>query len=315
MPTASALARDTRRPGRTLRPAAASTLAPAWLHGRPGPAQVVAVFDVAVYLRRAQDVLPVLAPGALALPGGLRVAARADLDALGLSVGDEVTVGEGQVLAPGAGLAVRRTWRPQPVPSAELPPSARATALSALAGLTHVGDDLAPGLAALAGRVLARRVVTRRVLGTRPPDPVGGPVGGPVEDLVGLGPGLTPAGDDVLCGLLLGLRATGRERERAALERAVAPLLGRTTALSATLLRQAAGGYAVPALVELVRAWHRGADETQLAALGVPVAAVGHTSGPALLLGLATVLAPPHTPLPTREPAVAPTAGPTRGTS
>lgn len=276
--------RDTRL-GRTLRPVAASTLAPAWLHGEPGPAHVAAVFDVAVYLRRDQEVLPLLGPGALALPGGLRVAARADLDDLGLRIGDEVTVGAGRVIAHDGGLVVARTWRPQPIPSAELSPSARATALSALAGSPHVEGDHDLGLAAL-----ARQVVQDSARG-------------PLAQLVGLGPGLTPAGDDVLCGLLLALRATGRERDRAALEGAVNPLLSRTTALSATLLRHAAGGYAVPPLVALLRAWHRvdrdgqardrRADEERLAVLGAEVATVGHTSGPALLLGLATVLAEP----------------------
>ena len=89
----------------------------------------------------------------------------------------------------------------------------------------------------------------------------------------------------------------------------------RTTALSATLLRHAAAGYAVPPLVALLRAWHAGADEHRLAALAVEVAAVGHTSGAALVLGLATVLAPPHTPLPIPDPAAAPAVGPPRGTS
>ena len=32
----------------------------------------------------------------------------------------------------------------------------------------------------------------------------------PVRGLIGLGPGLTPSGDDVLCGMLVGLHATGR---------------------------------------------------------------------------------------------------------
>ncbi|MGC5585084.1 DUF2877 domain-containing protein [Ornithinimicrobium sp. W1665] len=283
------------RPGQALRPAAASTLAPGWLHGRPVPARVVAVFDVAVYLHRDEDVLPLLAPGALALPGGLRVADRTDLDALRLTVGDEVTVGGGRVLARDTGLVVRRTWRPQRVPSPTLSPAARATALSALAGRTAIEDDLGPLLTTLAQDVAQD-------------------LGRPAHDLVGLGPGLTPAGDDVLCGLLLGLRATGAEHERATLERALAPLLGRTTALSATLLRHAAAGYAVPPVVALLRAWHAGADEHRQAALAAEVAAVGHTSGAALLLGLATVLATPHTPL-DAAPAVDPTAVPTRGTS
>ncbi|OLT21839.1 hypothetical protein BJF81_14495 [Ornithinimicrobium sp. CNJ-824] len=162
MPTASAVA-PLARPGRTvrsaaaatLRPAAASTLAPAWLHGTPGPAQVVAVFDVAVYLRRGQDVLPLLAPEALALPGGLRVADRAHLDVLELTVGDEVSVGHGQVVARAGGLVVRRTWRPQRVPSADLSPDARATALAAIAGRTRIEDDLGPVLADLATGLVA----------------------------------------------------------------------------------------------------------------------------------------------------------------
>ncbi|WP_289019383.1 DUF2877 domain-containing protein [uncultured Ornithinimicrobium sp.] len=319
MPTASAVA-PLARPGRTVRPAtastvrpaAASTLAPAWLHGTPGPAQVVAVFDVAVYLRRGQDVLPLLAPEALALPGGLRVADGADLDVLGLTVGDKVTVGHGQVVARAGGLVVRRTWRPQRVPSADLSPDARATALAAIAGRTRIEDDLGPVLADLATGLVGD-------LGRTPDDGYGAshptPNPSPVRSLVGLGPGLTPAGDDVLCGVLLGLRATGGEQARSALEREVAPLLGRTTALSATLLRHAAAGYAVPPLVALLRAWHAGADEHRLAALAVEVAAVGHTSGAALLLGLATVLAPPHTPLPIPDPAAAPAVGPPRGTS
>lgn len=299
------------RPGRTLRPAAASTLAPAWLHGDAGPAQVVAVFDVAVYLRRGQDVLPLLAPEALALPGGLRVADLADLDGLGLAVGDEVTVGHGRLLARDAGLVVRRTWRPQPVPAERLPPTARTSALSALTGLTEVEDELGPTLAALAEELVADlgRTPDGQLVGHGAPRP------SPVRSLVGLGPGLTPAGDDVLCGLLLGLRATGDEQARAALEREVTPLLGRTTALSATLLRHAAAGYAVPPLVALLGAWHAGADEQRQAALAAEVAAVGHTSGAALLLGLATVLAAPHTPLPIPDPAADPAAGPPRGTS
>lgn len=125
-----------RRPGRGLvHPAAASSLSPSWLHGPPAPARVVAVFDRAAYLlreadqavpgeaREAQDhaeVLPLLAPGALDLPGGLRVISQDHLEDLGLVVGDQVRVGRGQVHAPGSDLVVRRTWRPRAVPSLSL---------------------------------------------------------------------------------------------------------------------------------------------------------------------------------------------------
>lgn len=268
-------------PARPLRPAAASLLAPAWLHADPVPVEVVAVFDRAVYLRRDQDVLPLLAPDALLLPGALRVVAPADLDALEVRVGDRVRVGQGQVRTHRGGVVVRRVWRPRPVPTAPLGEPARQAALAGLAGVGPLADLLADRLTELARASLA--------------EPPASPAA-PVRGLVGLGPGLTPAGDDVLCGLLLGLRATGRVAARSRLEQRVLPLLDRTSALSATLLRQAAQGYAVPPVVELLHAWHRGAGDPALAAAGRRVASVGHTSGPALLLGLSAVLTAPHTP-------------------
>lgn len=298
MPTTVALQRPPDRG--VLRPAAASSLAPGWLHGPPVPARVVAVFDRAAYLLRAGEVLPVLAPGALALPGGLRVADGSHLDELALRTGQDVEAGRGRILASGGGLVVRRTWRPQPVPSRALSVAARAGAGYALEPFVEPVRDLRP-LAVLAAS------------GTR--------TAAAGEGLVGLGPGLTPAGDDVLCGVLLGLRASGAESRCAALARAVGPLLGRTTALSATLLRQAARGYGVPPVVALVHAWHRDEAATDLAALASQVAAVGHTSGPALLLGLSAALAAPHTadpacphPSPTPRPAAA-AAGDLRGPS
>ena len=287
MPTSAA---DVRRPGpmparpaadgrgpvpSPLRPAAASTLAPAWLHGDPGTARVVAVFERAAYLLRDDEVLPVLAPGALALPGGLRVGHVTDLLALRLRAGDEVLAGLGEVVAADGGLVVRRTWRPWAAPSAALPADASERALAAIDATPDLTDDLPPDVLAEAAQVLPR---------------------GRVEALLGLGPGLTPAGDDVLCGLLLGLRATGREADRARLEARVGAVLGRTTALSATLLTQAAAGYAVPPVVDLLHAWHRPtATADDLAELVDEVASVGHTSGRALLLGLRTALAP-HRP-------------------
>jgi len=50
----------------------------------------------------------------------------------------------------------------------------------------------------------------------------------PVAGLIGLGPGLTPSGDDMLCGILVALHATGR-----------AKLAGR---LAEAVMREAAGG-------------------------------------------------------------------------
>ena len=296
-----------RRPGRGLvHPAAASSLSPSWLHGPPAPARVVAVFDRAAYLLREADqavpgeglgearethetqdhaeVLPLLAPGALDLPGGLRVISQDHLEDLGLVVGDQVRVGRGQVHAPGSDLVVRRTWRPRAVPSRVLPAAARDTARAAAQACLALVHDRLPAELPMHGGARAW---------SRP------------AELVGLGPGLTPAGDDLLCGVLLGLRASGREDERAVLERSVTALLDRTTALSATLLRQAARGYAVPPVLDLLHAWHRHADPARLVELGSHVAAVGHSSGPALLLGLAASLTDDHPPTITQPAATA----------
>lgn len=299
MPTAVA---PSRRPGRAaLRPAAASALAPAWLHGPPAPAKVVAVLDRAAYLLRDDEVLPVLAPGALVLPGALRVPVHGDLDDLRLRVGAEVQVGHGRLHAADGGLEVRRTWAPRPVPSEVLPPASRVLARAGLdpllpraAGRGTAGGQAAdpPRKAAVFdsgladGADLGRLWPAALLAASAATAPVG------AGRLLGLGPGLTPAGDDVLCGVLLGLRATGRDGDHAQLAGALPPLLGRTTALSATLLRQAALGYAVPPVVALVDAWHRGPDRAHLVELGTGVASVGHTSGAALLLGLAAALAP-----------------------
>src|SRR5262249_13546495 len=60
-------------------------------------------------------------------------------------------------------------------------------------------------------------------------------------DLLGRGPGLTPAGDDVLAGLLAGRAAYGPD-DRALADDICALAPSRTTALSAALLRHAARG-------------------------------------------------------------------------
>jgi hypothetical protein len=108
-----------------------------------------------------------------------------------------------------------------------------------------------------------------------------------VVGLVGLGDGLTPAGDDVLAGALVALAARpGAQQLGADLGaevRAHAP--GRTTALSAALLRHAAGGLGVAALLDVVdRLTHPGG--TGLDRAVVRLLAVGHSSGAALAHGV-----------------------------
>ena len=89
--------------------------------------------------------------------------------------------------------------------------------------------------------------------------------------LVGWGPGLTPLGDDLLCGYLAALALLG-----APVPAGWLPPPGATTTLSRTLLRHARRG-------QLPEPAHSMTRDGDLA----PLLSWGHTSGKALLLGFA----------------------------
>jgi Protein of unknown function (DUF2877) len=104
--------------------------------------------------------------------------------------------------------------------------------------------------------------------------PSGGPRLSPDPDqLAGRGPGLTPAGDDILCGYVAGIFLF-HDRRKEATEIALRAA-ARTTRLSATLLRHAAVGE----LPEPAHAFLTDGDPR-------PLAAFGHSSGLCLRIGL-----------------------------
>lgn len=106
-----------------------------------------------------------------------------------------------------------------------------------------------------------------------------------VLGLLGLGPGLTPAGDDLLAGLLVGLSARPDLRDPlASAVRRHAP--ARTTWLSAELLRLAAAGLAAPAVVAVADALAGYGGDDALPRAMPTLIDVGHTSGLALARGL-----------------------------
>jgi len=144
-----------------------------------------------------------------------------------------------------------------------------------------------------------------------------------VRGLVGVGRGLTPSGDDALCGVLLTLAAVDAPPARRALSAvrtAVRSVLPWTTSLSAALLVAAGAGYAVPDVARLVTLVagagsvgrndaHEGAVTdgsggsvrpvgpaqdltglTDLTNLVDRVLAIGHTSGRDLLSGVSGAL-------------------------
>lgn len=112
-----------------------------------------------------------------------------------------------------------------------------------------------------------------------------------VPALVGRGSGLTPVGDDVLCGWLA-IQHAARADATAITDavRRIAPLA--TTALSATLLGCAARGEVLPQFRHLVLTLIDPSrkNRTDLDASVAALARVGHTSGAGLLLGATTAL-------------------------
>ncbi len=100
-----------------------------------------------------------------------------------------------------------------------------------------------------------------------------------VARLVGRGGGLTPFGDDVLCGWLAVHRAAGIAA--AEVEAAVRAHLAATTLLSATLLDCALHGEVIPEFAAYVAALGSPSQSAAAATL----AAVGHTSGAGMLYG------------------------------
>jgi hypothetical protein len=213
---------------------------------------VVVATPLAAYARCGDVLVGLLAPRAVRVPGSLAVPARLVED---LRPGDELLVGGGGVVAGGMRLAVGRWW------DSAVPRLRALTPPPVLRAPEGVPNAVAAGACRL-----------NEALGH------GGEVRDAVRDLVGLGPGLTPAGDDVVAGTLVALVAAGDLARAGAVLDAVRPCRHRTTALSAALLDHAAAGRAVP---QLARYLHAPTDPAALAGLR----AVGGTSGAALTLG------------------------------
>jgi hypothetical protein len=111
----------------------------------------------------------------------------------------------------------------------------------------------------------------------------GRPVPGAVAAVVGRGTGLTPAGDDLLCGILVTLRAM-HDRRADGLAHAIGEVAAtQTTHVSAALLVHASRGECVPELARVIAALDRRGD---VAAAVRRLVTVGHSSGGALAHGV-----------------------------
>ncbi|WP_116950674.1 oxamate carbamoyltransferase subunit AllH family protein [Jiangella endophytica] len=262
---------------RQVLPGAASTAVAALVGGPRLAGEVVAATRTMTAVLVDHGTGPVLlcltGPAAVRLP----CAVVTPWPVSGLRPGQRALVGEGELRigddADGAVVTVGRWWRMRPAVIGDVALARRRTA----------GQEDSPGLD---GSVVAAAGRLGLALLCGDDDEIADAVAG----LLGLGPGLTPAGDDVLAGALVVGAAVGpRAAARLAAAVEAADPLRRTTAVSAGLLPYAARGLAVPQLTTYLAAL--GATRGDAGGAERKLLAVGHTSGAALRLGARVALA------------------------
>jgi hypothetical protein len=255
--------------------AASCTAVHELVSGPRQPAAWLGASPSALYLlTRSSTVLAILTHDAVRLPCAVVVAHRAGERPLSMIAPDAderldstAWVGHGEISWHGmfgeVTIAAVRRWAPARVGRGVPAPDRSLAAGAMLAGI-DIGLPVEPVDAVVRAG--------------------GHPAGGStaVGALLGRGPGLTPSGDDVLAGFVLGCLAFGHliPGVVAALAQ-LAPIT--TTALSAQLLAHALAGECVPEVADFVAALSgRGELRSALEHL----LAVGNTSGAALATGV-----------------------------
>jgi hypothetical protein len=269
----------------TTLPSAASLGVRVPLGGPRHHGRAIAVFPSAVYLQSDRStepaVIALVTSDAVRLPNAVVLAAPARQEPFrGVREGDDCLIGEGCAEVGGRLRArVRRWWDPTPV----LGPLS-------LARLSH-GERTLGGVTGrwgLSGHTMPESLADACVAGDL------AHAVDAAERIVGLGPGLTPSGDDALAGLLLALRLLGGAVPGGGRAVWLADWLGaavtahatdRTTSLAATLLHCAARGQASVEAAAVLRGI---AGQDPLVTAARRLLATGHTSGADLAWGLLT---------------------------
>lgn len=274
MTTSAARTRDGS--GGPTEGAAASAWLQGLVSGPPRALRAIGVSGPACYLRIADgDIVALEAPGGARLPNAVALDPTGQ-GVSGLAVGTAGRIGQHSVRIGARHIRVRRWWdaRPHVGQASTRDLARRRDSLIAPPAPPHHTHGLAGPIAHLA---IAAEQRDERALPTI------------VADLIGRGPGSTPAGDDVLAGLLATLRAFRVASDRDvvafadALSSEIARATPRTTALSATLLRCADRGAVVACAGRVLRALAgHGAIEPAISGL----LRLGHTSGRDLLAGM-----------------------------
>jgi Protein of unknown function (DUF2877) len=268
-------------------------------HAALNSGSVHSIYRSVVNITTADGLLAVASPEAGGLPNGILADLGSDWRMTGLQPGMVVRVSDVCVRMPEAGLEIRleaaQRWSPRfPLPAAVAGMDVarwrrRAAATRAIArdrarggGFgsllgEEVGGEDHLGAVAVAGPIVVSLIAALQ----------SGDRSGAAEaatGLIGLGPGLTPSGDDVLVGIEAALHALAGPMA-GFLTQAVDDVEDRTTALAATLLRHAAAGEFAQRLHTLLEALLGSADDTIAPALDRAIA-WGATSGTDCLLGV-----------------------------
>jgi hypothetical protein len=253
-------------------PAWASVAIGRLLAGSWRTASVIACMEIASYITvpmpdSPAQLMALLSPAAIRLPLGVCVSGGRLPD-----VGAEVRVGHGLVDVPGRTWRPVRWWDPRPhVDSDALVHHGRAL-------LGVVRDEPAssfghplPEALAVAGALAAGDAAA-------------------AFDVIGLGPGLTPAGDDVVAGALAVLALVGR-LDDSVRDAIAARARTHTAALSAALLEAAGKGQMIPQAARLLTTLAAGEPDEHVVSAAGALFRIGSTSGHDLCAGMAGALA------------------------
>lgn len=275
-----------------------------WLRTGGGTGRVHSVFARVVNVLSPQNVLIALAARGSGDAPRTLTADVADWAGRGIAAGQPVAFAPNGVTlgVPGRPLRLTaegaRCWYTIRPTLAGLPPGARAAAAAELDRLNRAHGPRGGMLAAAPGAGPMEAAVVRALHAGRAALTAGilardsAATRRGVLALLGLGPGLTPAGDDFLTGLVLVAALPGSALAGLVpvVRDAVATHPERTTDVALATLREAADGRARAELLDLLRLLERAADPLDLHAPVRAVLAIGHTSGSDTLSGLAAGL-------------------------
>lgn len=238
----------------------------------PRTGRVHSVFARAVNLELGEEMWTVVARGGHDAALTVRLSGAVPPGDLGLRRHDPVCVRSSHVRAGPAVIDARAAvrWMPQIYDLDVRGLGERAAELESAA--RHV---------AWAGSWPLADAVTGALASARPGD-----LDEAVRRAIGRGPGLTPAGDDVLVGILAVLTAPGVAPGAGGVRAALAPALAATNEISRALLGQASRGHVSRPVWELTRTVLSGRAASASAQARADVLATGATSGGDTCAGL-----------------------------